>query len=361
MPESRTFTAAHLHAYMREILTAAGTQPHIADEVAEVLVGANLTGHDSHGLLRISMYMNMIDNGRIVPAAEPTVVQDNGNSVVMDGNQSHGIYTCLKGTEFAIARAKEVGICAVTFKRNGHIGRLGHFAEMAAHAGCIGFVTVGSGQVDGGNVLPYASSSRTFSTNPIAFGVPTGDDTPYVLDFANSVVAEGKLRVARSKGTEVADNTIVDKDGRPTNNPLDFYEGGALLPLGGHKGSALLMLPCLLGALSGNYNFETGRASGCFVLMMDISRFTDLEDYQKAVRHFLNTVKATPPSDGHDEVLAPGDFETRNRVHRLKHGIEIPPKILEELQEWNDKWGVDLESVTILPEDESRYTSPQTS
>lgn len=353
---SQTFSAPYLHAYMRDMLVAAGVTSHIAEEVTEVLVGANLAGHDSHGLLRIPMYMKAMKSGRIVPDAEPTIVQDNGNAIIMDGNQGHGIFTCKKAVEKAIERAKEVGMCVVTFKRIDHIGRLGHYAEMAAHAGCVGFVTVGGGTAGKGSTLPYGSKGATFGTNPIAFGIPTGDDTPYVLDFATSVVAEGKLRVARSKGLEVADGTIVDKNGKPTNNPLDFYDGGSLLPFGAHKGSALMILPCLLGSLSGNFDHETGRAHGCFVMMLDITRFTDLGSYQQSVRHFLDTIKATEPADGVDEVLVPGDFEARNRAHRLVHGIEIPPRILEELKEWNEELGVDPDTVEIRAEDEARYT-----
>lgn len=173
-----------------------------------------------------------------------------------------------------------------------------------------------------------------------------------MLDYATSVVAEGKIRVARSKGLEVPDGTIVDKDGKPTNNPWDFYEpGGALLPFGAHKGSALLMQPCLLGTLGGNYDFETGRAHGCFVMMLDVAWFTDLKTYQKSVRAFLDSIKATDPADGFDEVWAPGDFEIHNRKRRLEEGIEVPDLILEELQKWEDRWGVTLDSVVVREED----------
>ena len=343
---------------MRDILVASGVTEHIAEVVAEVLVGANLAGHDSHGLLRIPMYMKTMADGRMIPDKEPTIVQDNGNAIVMDGNLGHGIFTCRKATELAIERAKEVGMCVVTFKRIEHIGRLGHYAEMAAHAGCVGFVTVGGGTAGHGAVLPYGSTAPTFGTNPIAWGIPTGDDTPFILDYATSVVAEGKLRVARSKGLELADGTIVDKDGKPTNNPRDFYDGGALLPFGAHKGSALLMLPCLLGSLGGSFNHETGRAHGCFVMMLDVTQFTPLHEYQKSVRAFLDTIKATGPADGFDEVLVPGDFETRNRKHRIEHGVEVPSPILEELKEWDEKWDVSLDSVAIRPEDEAKYRTP---
>jgi len=352
---TQTYTASHLHAYMRDILVRAGVTDHIAEVVAEILVGANLAGHDSHGLLRIPMYLKWMKEGKMDAAAEPSIVQDNGNAIIMDGNDGHGIFTCKKGVELAIERAKDVGMCVVTFKRIQHIGRLGHYAEMAAHAGCVGFVTTGGGTAGKGAVLPYGSNGATFGTNPITFGIPTGDDTPYVLDFATSVVAEGKLRVARSKNLQLPDGTIVDKNGKPTNDPNAFYDGGSLLPFGAHKGSALLILPCLLGGLSGNFNHETGRAHGCFIMMLDVNRFTDLEDYQRGVRAFLDSIRATEPANGFDEVLVPGDFEAQNRAHRLEHGVAIPDLILEELVEWNEKLGVDLETVKVRAEDEARY------
>lgn len=355
-----TYTAPQLYAYMRDILAAAGATEPVAAEVADVLVGANLAGHDSHGLLRIPMYSKSIADGRILPAETPTIEQDTGNTVVMDGRRGHGIYTCKKGVELAIERAKEVGTCVVTFRRIEHIGRLGHYVEMAAREGCVSFVTVGSGQAGNGAVLPFGSKAPTFGTNPIAWGVPTGDDAPFVLDYATSVVAEGKLRVARSKGLELAEGTIVDKDGKPTNDPWAFYDGGALLPFAGHKGSALTMLPCLLGSLGGSYDAEKKRAHGCFIMVLDVSRFTDRDTYQASVREFLDTLKATEPADGVQEVLVPGDFEARNRAHRLEHGVDVPPLILEELQEWNEKWGVDLDTVVPRPEDITRFTVKDT-
>lgn len=357
MADPQTLRAAHLHAYTREMLVAADMPFPIAEEVAEVLVGANLAGHDSHGFLRIPMYLDAIADDRMTPAGGTTVVRDNGNTVVMDGGDGSGIHSCKTAVEFAIERAKEVGTCAVTFSRINHIGRLGHYAEMAAHAGCVGFVTVGRG--DPGNIitLPFGSKSPTFGTNPLAFGIPTGDNSPFVLDFATSVVAEGKLRVARSKGEQLADGIIVDKHGNPSNDPADFYDDGALLPMAAHKGSALLMLPCLLGALADGSGSYQGGVGGCFVLILDITRFTDLDTYQQSVRRFLDSIKATEPAAGHDEVLVPGDFEARNRAIRLENGIEVPGPIIEEVEEWAAKLGVNLGAIEITENDEKKYSN----
>lgn len=355
MANAQTFQATHLHAYSRTMLEAAKMPSSMADVVADVLVGANLTGHDSHGFLRIPMYLGHIEEGQITPEAELSVVQDNGNTVVMDGNGGPGIHTCTEAVTFAIDRAKDVGTCAISFSRINHIGRLGHYAEMAAHEGCICFVTVGRGDPGKIATLPYGSNSPTFGTNPLAFGVPTGDHTPFVLDFATSVVAEGKLQVARSKGEMLADGIIVDKDRKPSNDPADFYDDGALLPIAGHKGSALMMLPCLLGALAGGTN--QGGVGGCFILVMDVTRFSDLELYQSSARAFLDGIKATEPAEGFDEVLVPGDFEARNREHRLEHGISVPGPIIDEVETWAAKLGIDPTTIHATTKDEKRYAN----
>ena len=159
-----------------------------------------------------------------------------------------------------------------------------------------------------GPTVPYGGSQGTFSTNPIAIGVPTGDDTPFIVDYATSVIAEGKIQVARSKGVELPEGCILDKNGAPSVKPADFYDGGALLAFGKHKGYALAMFTCLLGGLAGTFDTETGRMGGIFMQTIDVNAFTPVADYQKGVRAFLDVIKASPPASGFDEVLAPGDL-----------------------------------------------------
>ncbi|MSS73791.1 MAG: Ldh family oxidoreductase [Candidatus Latescibacteria bacterium] len=259
------FQAAYLHATARRLFTAAGAPRHIADDVAEVLVNSNLTGHDSHGVLRVPAYLNGISNGGIVPAAEPKVVQETAVTLLLDGNGGFGHYTARKAMALAIEKAKQAHVCCVSFTQIGHMGRLGEYAEAAARAGCIGLLTYGIGARDSGSTVPYGGAKGTLGTNPIAVGIPTGDDTPFIIDFATSTVAEGKLQVARSKGADLPQGLIVDKHGAPSVKPADFYDGGYLLPFGGHKGYALSLMVCLLGGLAGGFNAEKSAMGGMFM------------------------------------------------------------------------------------------------
>jgi LDH2 family malate/lactate/ureidoglycolate dehydrogenase len=347
--------ASYLHAIARRLLVAAGAPRHIAEDVAEILVNANLVGHDSHGVLRIPWYLQSISDGRLDPAAEPQVTHETRNTLRVDGQNGFGHYTARRGMALAIEKAKQADMGGVSFVRTGHIGRLGEYAEAAARAGCIGLITVGIGSKDGGATVPFGGTRGVLDTNPIAVGVPTGAGAPFILDFATSIVAEGKIQVARSKNLDLPEGYIVDKDGRPSVKPAAFYDGGYLLPFGQHKGYALSLLVALLGGLSGQFDVEKASMSGAFMQVINIAAFTPLAIYQQAVRALLDGIKATPPAPGFDEVLAPGDFEYRNRHHRLANGIEIPDTIYDQLREWADKLNVSMSEAGVEASDIERY------
>ena len=355
MEKTHLFHAPYLHAISRTIFVAAGTSEHIADDVSEILVNAHLAGHDSHGVLRIPAYLKAIDAGQIISSAEPEVVAETANTLRFDGNKCFGHYVSRLAMQKAIEKAKSSAICCVNIFNTGHIGRLGEYAEAAAASGCIGLITVGKGGKGAGPTVPFGGAEGTFSTNPIAIGVPTGDETPFIVDYATSVIAEGKIQVARSKGTELPEGCILDKHGEPSVKPADFYDGGALLAFGRHKGYALAMFTCLLGGLAGTFNTDTGDMGGIYMQAIDVNTITPIADYQNGVRAFLDVIKSTSPAAGFDEVLVPGDYEARYRAERIKNGIEIPDTIYNQLQECAEKLGVSIGDDIIEAEDEARY------
>ncbi len=334
---------SRLHQATVQLLTAAGTPQHTAEIVAKILIGANLTGHDSHGVLRIPTYLKQVKAGSLCPDVEPEILKETDNTLVVDGRHGFGHYTAHQGTAWAIEKAKAGALCNVSFHRTGHIGRLGEYAEQAAQAGCIGLVYYGIGQRDRGGTVPFGGTKGRLGTNPLAAGIPTGDETPFVLDIATSVVAEGKLQVARSKGENLPEGFIIDKDGQPSIKTEDFYNGGHLLPFGGHKGYGLSLMICLLGALSGEYKAEDGKLGGTYMQVINVEAFTPLADYQRTVRTFLDWMKTTPPALDMPEVLAPGDFEQRNRTQRQTEGIDLPQAIYDQLQACAKQLGVSLD------------------
>lgn len=343
MGESVHFSADHLRTLARRLFVAAGTPAHIAEAVAEILVNANLAGHDSHGVLRVPAYLRDIERGHLDPAAEPAILHESRAAFRLDGRHGFGHYTARQAMRQAIERARLSETCAVTLVRAGHIGRLGEYAEEAARAGCIGMITVGGGSREGGGVLPHGGAQGRLGTNPIAVGVPTGDETPFILDFATSVIADGKVRVARGRGDDLPPGCIVDRHGNPSVKVADYDDGGFLLPFGAHKGSALSLLTCLLGGLAGTFDPERGAMGGAFMQVIDVRAFTDLAQYQRGVRAFLDGIKATPPAPGVSEVLVPGDFEQRSRAARLARGIEVPDSVCREIREWGGRLNVGME------------------
>tara|TARA_Y100000588_G_scaffold287299_1_gene305414 strand:+ start:11786 stop:12871 length:1086 start_codon:yes stop_codon:yes gene_type:complete len=359
---AQRYQASYLHVMTRQLFEAAGTPTHIAEVIAETLVGANVAGHDSHGILRIPTYLELIEKEGIDPAAEPEIVRETDTTVIFDGNNGSGLYTARKAVELAIEKAKKNELCRVSIRNNHHIGRLGQWAEIAAHAGCIGWISTGGGGgkrkvgIRGGGTLPYGGREGKLGTNPIAIGVPTGDDTPFVLDYATTMIAGGKTAFAESKDADLPEGTIVDKDGNPSVKVSDLTEGGNMLGFGLHKGYALSLFTCLLGGLSGNFDPEQGTMGGTYVQVTDVNSFIPLEEYQVGVRGFLDSIKETPPAEGFTEVLVPGDYEQNSRRERLEMGVEVWPKTVDRIQEWADKLEVTTgENLVVPAQDEAKY------
>src|SRR4030095_1264955 len=222
--------------------------------IARRLVDSNLVGHDSHGVLRVGKYLEWVREGWLKPNTPPTIVFDSDAIAIIDGNRGFGQVIGEFATRLGIEKAARNGIAMVGLRNCGHLGRLGDWAEMAAAERQVSlhFLNTSGAQ----RVAPFGGSDRRLSTNPLAIGVPVAGGPPVILDITTSTVAEGKLMVALNKGERVPPGWIVDRDGRPTTDPKDFYDGGALLTIGAHKGSGLSIITDLLaGAVT------TGRSS----------------------------------------------------------------------------------------------------
>lgn len=342
MTKLQRHSAQYLRRISRNLFAAAGTPDDIATNVADILVRANLAGHDSHGVQFVPMYLDRIEAGEIAQTAYPEIVRETANTLHVDGHKGFGHYMSRQAMDWAIDRARRSTVCCVTFENTTHIGRLGEYAEQAAKAGCVTMITLGWASGGVSQVVPFGGAQGVLGTNPIAVGIPTGDDAPFVIDFATSVIAGGKVMVARSKGVDLPTGAIVDKHGRPSTDPAAYYDGGFLLPFGGHKGYALSLFFSLIGGLAGGFASEHTAMSGLFMQVYDVAAFSPLEEYQRNVRVVLDGVKATTPAPGFDEVLVPGDFEYRSRQQRLTEGIEVPAETFGKIEEWAGKLDVSI-------------------
>ncbi len=316
----------------------AGCPSDEAERIALYLSKANLAGHDSHGVIRVPRYVEYLDSGRVVAGRHARAVLDTPGLAILDGQMGFGQTIGPEACRMGIEKAKSQGVAVIGLKNTGHLGRIGDFAEMSVEAGIVSihFVNAFNSLL----VAPFGSRSRRFSTNPIAIGVPTGDDRPFILDFATSMVAEGKVLVAHQGGKPVPDNALVDEDGHLTGDPLALYgtgpEGafadprrgkGALRAFGEHKGSGLALACELLGgALTGSGSNAAPEGifhNGMLSFYLSPAAF-DLEtDFTTEVRAFVEGIRAAEPIDPAEGVLVPGDKERKTAAERREGGIPL--------------------------------------
>jgi uncharacterized oxidoreductase len=346
----RKLQPAKLVEFVAMVMRAGGSAPDEADTIARRLVDANCVGHDSHGVIRVSKYLEWVREGWLRPNQQPSLVMDSEALAIIDGNRGF----CQVIGEFAarlgIAKAAKRGIAMIGLRNCGHLGRVGDWAEMAAAGGQVSlhFLNTSGAQ----RVAPYGGRDRRLSTNPISIGVPVEDGDPVILDVTTSTVAEGKLMVAMNKGERVPEGWIIDRDGAPTTDPKAFYDGGALLTVGAHKGSGLSIVTDLLaGAVS------TGRSSdpGDPVLRNNmLSIYIAPRVYAPdgsvtaEARRLVEWVKASPPVKADEPVLAPGDVERRTRAERRMHGVPIDDKTLSDLLAAARSVGIDEARATAM-------------
>ena len=336
------------------LLQKCGASESHATIVAEHLADSNLTGHDSHGFIRVMQYLREISDGVIIPNAEPMVISETTTAAQIDGNNTFGQVVATMALKIALGKAREHGMSVVTMSNHQHTGRIGSYQEKAAKEGmaaimCTGFV--GGTQLK--DVAPFGGLARKLGSNPIAMAFPYRDDAPILLDFATSVVAEGKLRVARARGESIPSDWVMTSEGTPTNDPNDYYSGGSILPTGGfysgHKGYALsFMVAMFSGIMAGlGVSSETSTATGdhlqrggTVLMLIDLAKLGSLDLIKTQVDGVVEYVKDTPLRDGFSEIYYPGEIEARTRSERGARGIHNEDATWEEISEVMKKHGV---------------------
>jgi uncharacterized oxidoreductase len=317
----------------RRLFVAAGVPPAEAETIARSLVGANLCGHDSHGVMRIPQYVGFVREGKLVPGAPLTVLRETAAILAADAGWGPGQVQAHRLLDRLLPKAQAVGIAGGTLRRCGHIGRVGEYAESAAGKGLALFATVNS-HGSGRRVAPPGGTQGRLSTNPICIGCPTPTD-PLILDFSTSAVAEGKVRVAFQKGEPIPEGWVLTNAGAPTTNPADLYADppGSILPFGGaqaYKGFGLgLMMDALAGGLSGGECSRPDRpmpglGNSVVFVLWDVDAFGGRECFLAAVGGLTDFVRSTPRAPGVDRITLPGDPERLSRRRREVEGIPIP-------------------------------------
>jgi len=311
------------------ILQKVGTPKEDSDSVADSLVSAQEAGHASHGVIRLIEYTGFVKKGTVIPNAKPEIISERGATIAIDGNWGWGAIACKFALQTARQKINEFGTVSITVKSVNHIGRLGEYVEALAKENYVSLMWCNSDP----SVAAYGGKERMFGTNPFAAGIPNGSQ-PMVIDFATAASAEGKLRVARANNKTVGPGTVIDKDGNESLDPNAFYDGGALLPFGGHKGYCMsLMIELLGGALSGGHPSTSARyerGNGTVLVVMDPNFFVPKDSFLQDISESAAKIRGATPANSSRPVLLPGDVENQQRAQN-QHGISISKPIWDSI------------------------------
>ena len=341
---TRIIQAGELQTRVAAVLMAAGSSAAEADTVSANLVMANLSGHDSHGVGMLPRYVDAVLEGGLKPNSVVKLLHDGGTLLSLDGQRGYGQVIGEQAMALALERVRAHGSCIMTLANSHHLGRIGHFAEMAVAQGFIAlhFVNVQSRPV----VAPWGGGDGRFGTNPCCIGIPLKGREPFILDFATSRVAQGKMRVAYNEGHDVVPGLLIDEHGAPTTNPAVVVvpQGnglfGALMAFGEHKGYGLAVACELLaGALSGGGTWHRGADARRAVLnsmltvLIDPARLGTQASFETEALAFVDWLRQGPVASGFDAVLIAGEPERTARKLRAVQGIAIDDGTWAELEQ----------------------------
>jgi LDH2 family malate/lactate/ureidoglycolate dehydrogenase len=337
-----------LKRFVKNIFMASGSHAEEAELVAEFLVRANLAGVDSHGIIRIPDYVQMVEEGKMHPNVVPKIVKDRGAMATVDAGLGYGQVSTKMAMELAIRKAREYGVGIVAVFNCNHAGRIAEYPILAAENGMIGMLMV---KAFGSIVAPWGGKSRILSTSPMSFAIPAKTEPPIVADFATSMSAEGKVRVKNARGEKIPFGWVLNSEGKPTDNPADLYSGGALLTFGESKGYALnLLMEAAGAALSGAGILDAFTGSnGVLAQAINIEFFSDVGEFESRIDTMIKTIRASAPADGVKEVLIPGDPEARETKRRMANGINVEDKTWDRVVEVAKKYGVAVPQVKASP------------
>ncbi len=333
---------ALLRAFVTQIFVKAGCSSEESERIARHLASANLTGHDSHGVIRVPRYISWLKSGNLCAGQSLTVITETDVFAVVDGNRGFGQSIGEQAVQLGIEKSLNTGFSIIALRQSGHLGRIGDWAEMAVEAGLISihFVNVAGSLL----VAPFGGVSRRMSTNPVTIGVPIGKAEPLILDFATSRVAEGKVLVAATGGKPLPPDSLITGDGLPTGDPKALYGDadptrtndirsgdGAIRAMGEHKGSGLaLICEMLAGALTGGGCAGPDKPyilNGMLSIYINPNHLDVDQSFLQEAQDYIKFFKDSKPAEPGIDVLVPGDQERKRRADRTKNGIQLPDDV----------------------------------
>ncbi len=333
-------SAESLRTFAASLFEKVGVPAREAQVCARSLIGANLRGYDSHGVMRIPFYIAAIRDGRVKPRETLRIVHETAAALVCDGNWGLGQVLSRDLVDRLIIKARMTGVACGTLRQAAHIGRVGEYSEMAAEHGMAAIICA-NGHGSGQRVSPVGGKAGRLGTNPLSIGMPGGKEGPFILDFGTSATAEGKVRVKKIAGQSVPLGWILDADGNPTTDPNKLYDNpqGSILPMGGdqaYKGFGLaFMIEMLAGGLSGGQCSHPGApppvGNDVLFLVFDPNLFGGMQHLSSQIDVLESFVRNTPRRDGVDKITLPGDPERQILAQREAQGIPLDDGNWQEL------------------------------
>lgn len=338
-----------LTEYCKDILVSRDINEDDAETNAKILVDANLRGIDTHGVIKLKLYIDRIENGLCEVKDTSRIIKETDSMAVIDGGAYLGHIVADNAMKLALEKAKNNLVGTVFIRNNGHYGVAAYYARMASDSGMIGYTATNTAPL----MAPTGGKKRLIGNNPFAFAAPANNYPSFVLDVACTKVAAGKLALARKNNEKIPFGWALDKDGNPTDDPYLGYEGGGiLLPIGDHKGYGIaVMIDIITGVLSGSsfgsdvqyvadLDSKKPIGTGHIMMALNISQIMELDVFKERMDQLITEIKDCPRIDGVDEILIPGEIEDRIFNERLKNGIPISHAIISDLEALGKKAGL---------------------
>ena len=357
---SQRFSYSHLEQFTLQIFRAIGCSDADATMATRVLLSADLRGIDSHGIARLTGYVRLWEVERINARPAIKVLHETPSTAVVDGDRGLGLVVAPFAMKLAIEKAKQVGTGWVSVQNSNHFGIAGIHAMMAMEHDMIGMAMTNASAL----VAPTFSTERMLGTNPIAVAVPSGEEAPFIADFATTTAANGKLEILQRKQEEAPVGWIQDENGSPTTDAHALKHNGSLLPLGSdrehgsHKGYALGSIVDIFSAVLSGANYgpwvppfpayvpmpeqQPGKGIGHFLGAMRIDAFRPASDFKADMDQWLRRFRSARPLEGYQQVFVPGDPEREAENDRFLNGIPLVESVVRDLSELGKKFNCTL-------------------
>jgi len=337
--EAPRVAAAALATFIKRAFEAAGVRSEDADVVANLMVEADLRGSDTHGVIRLPLYLRRLKAGGIKARPDIRIVRERPATALVDGDNGIGHLVMRFATMTAIEKAKGAGVAWVGARMSNHAGPAALYAMMPLAHDMIGlYLAVGSNN----HLPPWGSTENLLGTNPIAIAVPAEEEPPIVLDMAPTVAAFGKVRLKMQRGEEMPVGWMIGRDGKPLTDPKRA-EQGLLLPIGDYKGYGLSLMTGLLAGTLNQAAFgrdvvdfvkEQGKATntGHAIVAVSVEAFAPAAAFKRQVDAAIRAMRGAQRLPGVERIWLPGEQSHLKRQDRAKNGIPMPKPLRDSLE-----------------------------